>query len=181
MIRWNRPLSLREKILILVFTLLCLTALYLYVVHIPVTTRLRILAAEQQEAEAEAEQMRLRRDAILTLERELSEILALPPEKRQEVPLYDNLPALTAAMDRCFAGIHPQLSFEPVRVPEDGPVLRQVRFSVLTVGYGEAKACLSALLQTGFYSRMDSLTLNWEETGLQVTGSMTFWERKGEP
>lgn len=176
----NRSFSRREKILLLVLTLIGLVGLYFYLVHYPVTTQLAQIEEQRTAVADDTVIAQARQQVYLSMKAELEEIFSMPEDEITVMPKYDNIKALMREFNVIFDGADPELSFDPVTV-EDGVAVRVMRFT-FTSDYKRAKDILEQLTGTGYRCLLDSLSITPEEGNLetdvlQVSGTITFYEQ----
>ncbi|MDO5142840.1 MAG: hypothetical protein Q4D31_07460 [Eubacteriales bacterium] len=177
----TRSFTRREKVLMLVLSLLLIAGVYVVLVDQPIRSAHAALDSERAVTETELGTATVLAAEYDRMKAELEQILALPPGKLSALPPYDNFQTLMVRFNHIFAGTEPELSFDPVTFT-DGVAARTVRFRFTAQDHKKARSVITELTGLGFRCLLDSLDLapangDIETDALSVSGTITFYEQ----
>lgn len=178
----SKQFTRREKVLLVILSLLLIGAAYFFGVHRPVTEALEKLYIQQADAEAQITVLDVKERRMSEMEAELEAIFAMP--NTAETPKYDNLQQLMLFLNAILASTSDyDLNFQPVQAPEDGRVVRRVIDMTFTSpSYTAARAVVEDLRDCTFRCQLGALTMapagteNLTEGAVQVKLQLTFFE-----
>lgn len=175
-----RSFTKREKIVLLLLSLVLVAGFYFLAIHYPVKTRLAEIEVEKVEVEDQTTVAMAMAQRYRSMKNELDEIFALPEDEITVMPLYDNRQTLTLYFYEVFKDTAPNLSFGNVKT-EGNIAQRTISFNFTAESYESAKSILQQLTGTGFRCQLQNVTLSpaegdVESDEIKVSGSIIFYE-----
>lgn len=177
----SRAFTTREKVLVLILTLLLLAVGYVKLVYQPMqdalnTAENRRLAAEDAVFLEQGKLAQIRR-----MQAELDALKADGAQQTTEIPPYDNIENVMVELDTLLAGAQTyDLTFSPVE-KEDTLVSRPIQMRFTAVDYAAAKQILTQLDQCRYRCVLSELSMAAQDSlagsgVVTVTVTVTFYE-----
>lgn len=183
----KRALSAREKVMIVILTVLLVGALYFLLFYQPLQNELLSLENQTNEVKTQIETAMVKVKQMDTMQAELDEIFANGNDV-SEIAAYDNSQAVMNQLDGILASATEyDLSFADADIDEEsGTVRRQVNMSFTCANYTAAKNIALALAENHWRCLVTSLSISSDvndETGknimttpVSVKATITFFE-----
>ena len=184
----SKEFSPREKVMIVVLSVLLILAIYIYAVHIPVTNTIKNADANRQILQSDLVILESQYSFYQKMNDELKDISSAP--NRAVIPDYDNLQALMSFLNTTMSGTSDYtMSFGAVEQSEDeGIVRRSAQMSFECSSYEAAKTVIKNLSNCpymctlgdlvvspiGYTSQRDNMSI--ENGSVSVSLTITFYE-----
>lgn len=180
----RREFTQREKVLLLLLTVLLMALGYMKLFYEPVQES--VTAAQVRQAEAEdallVEQMKL--GQLRAMEAELEELKASGNVQDAELPPYDNVENVMVQLNAILSTAQEySLDFQEVRFGEDGLVSRPIQMTFAAGNYDTARGILNDLYHCWYRCSLDGVTVSGEEdvsrdSPVTVSLTVTFYEKQ---
>lgn len=156
----SKQFTRREKVLLCILGLLLVGAAYYFAVHQPVETALRNLSFQQALAQDSLTVLQVKEQRLSQMREELEEILAQPNPAK--TPKFDNLQQVMVFLNAILGSTTDySLSFQPVKMPEDGSVVRRViNMSFTCATYAEARVVVEQLRDCVYRCQLGDLSMS---------------------
>lgn len=189
----SKQFTLREKVLLVLLSLLLVGAAYFWLVHQPVEAAMSEISLAMEDADMERTVLQVKRQRLEDMKAELEGILS-GTGSGVETPDYDNLQNVMVFLNGILANAGDySLDFQSVEQPEEGNIVRRViNMSFTCPSYADAVSVLTRLHDCAFRCQIGTLSLmpaDGQETGggetraaalldgpVQVNLGVTFFE-----
>ena len=176
----KRAFTTREKVMLLVLTVLLIAIAYFKLLLEPINNSID----EYQSKTASEQDEILQNTALLTrmnqMQKELDEIFA--EGNPTPIPDYDNSGKLLVELNRILASsVDYSLDFGTVSALEDGYIMcRTISMTFTTNTYAEARAIIDALHDSDYTNQISDISVQFENSGssgnVQVNLYITYFE-----
>ena len=176
----KRAFTTREKVMLLVLTVLLIVIAYFKLILEPINNS---IDEYQSETAAEQDEI-LQNTALLTrmnqMQKELEEIYAAGDPA--PIPNYDNSGKLLVELNSILsASVDYSLDFGQVSALNDGYIMcRPINMTFTTNTYAETRAIIDALLNSDFTNQISDISVQFENSGnsgnVQVNLYITYFE-----
>lgn len=171
-----RKLTIRERVLLLLLTVIALVSGYVLLFYLPTTQRLESLNVQIAQAQELATQL----DARLANQQQMEKTLQQLSDQGAQVPYmpaYDNLQAVMVELHTILAGCQEySLSFQNEQ-GEDHVFYRHVSIPFTCSSYEQAREVLRQLHDSDLRGLLGDIQLLQQENGtVRVSAAMTFFE-----
>ena len=171
----NRELTGREKVMLLILSVLVMALGYYKLIFEPINDQVAAYrdSTEQEQTElVRAEQLKKMESAVAEL-RQRGDV--------KPIPAYDNSKALMVELHRILASAQEySLDFSAGTTEEDYIVLRPISLSYTTATYTQSRAILDALSGSDYMNKISNLSIQTEtgrgESGVKTAMVITYFE-----
>lgn len=179
----KRPLTKREKVLLVILALIVVGFGYFKLVHEPVQRDMQDAADRIATADTDLVVETARYLKMRDMEKELEELTAAGQMDKYDLPDYDNL---RDVMFRLNALLLPAdkytLTFGELDCNEDGLVSRPIHMTLTARNYATARSIINSIHQCRFPCRIDSISISAgkrdiSDNPVEVSLTVTFYER----
>lgn len=189
----SKQFTKRERSLLLILTMVVLVAVYYLCIVQPVERTLAELQTQSEDLETSLILEQSKAQKLEEMTKELSKLLAQPAVS--EIPQYNNLQQLILYLNTTLSSASEfDLNFQPVNLPDSGPIVRRViEMSFTCPNYAAAETMLEELSRCPYRCQMGSLTIapglaaQQEQTQtlmnspVKVSVALTFFEIVSQP
>lgn len=184
----TRSFTKREKTLLLLLSILVLTAIYYFAVHLPCKTAIEEARSEKEALETENAVLQAKCAKKDQMQKELDEIFAGGEAK--EVPRYDNIAAVTEYLNSALSQTNSfNVTCGDVKFDENAAIYRRpVQIRTNLFGYSGVQRVITKLFNCPYLSQISTIHItpynrrgqvesnNIEDRDVTVSISMDFYE-----
>lgn len=161
----NRKFTRREKVYIVILSILLVVCAYYYLVHAPTVEGIADAQSRMQAVEDQTLIEQTRAQIKSSMEEDLAQLESRPDRAHTEIPYYDNSERLATALSVALSESETyNIDFRKPELNQDNMMQRQVNIRFEAMDYEAAREIVTAIYEIPYRNQVTAMELSPIET-----------------